>query len=394
MAKTKKHITAEQLFTFAVALVCGFFFGIFLGAGIAAVDDKEGFSLVMTIISVAAAFIVSFLFHVITHEAGHLIFGLATGYRFLSFRIFNHVFIRENGKTVLKKFSIPGTAGQCLLAPPVVGDPKELPFKLYFMGGYIINYFFSLVGAVLYAAFAQSINNNPDSFYLGSMLMVFTISGFYLAVINSIPLTKTIINDGGNIRLLTKKPSLLRYYKNQLEIYEKSLKSMKISEMPAELFYVSPDDDAKNPFIISINCSRAQWYEQNGDIDKAKSIYDSVLENENISEILKYYVRAERLWLELVTENNPETIEKLYDKKTQQLIMSQAPYDLSKTRILLAYTLLQGGDEKQAEKLWKTAEKNKKTFVEKGELRAEEEKLLLLKRLYDEKKAGENDKPN
>ena len=74
--------------------------------------------------------------------------------------------------------------------------------------------------------------------------------------------------------------------------------------------------------------------------------------------------------------------------------MSQAPYDLSKTRILLAYTLLQGGDEKQAEKLWKTAEKNKKTFVEKGELRAEEEKLLLLKRLYDEKKAGENDKPN
>lgn len=40
--------------------------------------------------------------HIIIHEAGHMIFGLLTGYRFLSFRIMNFIWIKDNGKIKLK----------------------------------------------------------------------------------------------------------------------------------------------------------------------------------------------------------------------------------------------------------------------------------------------------
>src|SRR5699024_5270507 len=60
-------------------------------------------------------FIISFLGHIIIHELGHLIFGLATGYSFVSFRVGSITIIREDGKFKNKKYSIPGTGGQCLM---------------------------------------------------------------------------------------------------------------------------------------------------------------------------------------------------------------------------------------------------------------------------------------
>ena len=49
---------------------------------------------------------------IILHEGGHLIFGLATGYRFVSFRVGSLTLIKEGGKFRFKRFSISGTGGQ------------------------------------------------------------------------------------------------------------------------------------------------------------------------------------------------------------------------------------------------------------------------------------------
>ena len=64
------------------------------------------------------AFIVSIAVLVIIHEAGHLVCGLLSGYRFVSFRIFNFTIIKIDGKLRVRKYSIAGTGGQCLLTPP------------------------------------------------------------------------------------------------------------------------------------------------------------------------------------------------------------------------------------------------------------------------------------
>ena len=38
------------------------------------------------------------LIQIIIHEAGHLVFGLATGYKFSSFRIYSWMWVKEDGK--------------------------------------------------------------------------------------------------------------------------------------------------------------------------------------------------------------------------------------------------------------------------------------------------------
>ena len=53
--------------------------------------DKEEIDNGLMILSIALALVslvVASVLHIILHEAGHLVFGLLTGFRFVSFRIF------------------------------------------------------------------------------------------------------------------------------------------------------------------------------------------------------------------------------------------------------------------------------------------------------------------
>ena len=68
----------------------------------------------MTIILIC---VVCFL-QLIIHEGGHLVAGLLTGYRFVSFRVLNWLLIRKDGRLQWRNFELAGTGGQCLLAPP------------------------------------------------------------------------------------------------------------------------------------------------------------------------------------------------------------------------------------------------------------------------------------
>ena len=86
---------------------------------------------------------------IILHEGGHLIFGLATGYRFVSFRIGSLTLIKEKGKFRFKRFSISGTGGQCLLSPP--DKPYEqLPYFWYNAGGVLMNLLTAILALALW----------------------------------------------------------------------------------------------------------------------------------------------------------------------------------------------------------------------------------------------------
>ena len=75
--------------------------------------------------------IVVLFLQVIIHEAGHLVFGLASGYRFFSFRISGLVLMKKGGKLVLRREKVPGTGGQCLMGPPDYNGGRY-PYLLYF----------------------------------------------------------------------------------------------------------------------------------------------------------------------------------------------------------------------------------------------------------------------
>ena len=78
---------------------------------------------------IVIAFIICFS-QIILHEVGHYLFGKLSGYQFVSFRVGNYTWIRENGKLTLKKFKIPGTGGQCLMMPPQKDEKGDI-YTLY-----------------------------------------------------------------------------------------------------------------------------------------------------------------------------------------------------------------------------------------------------------------------
>ena len=99
------------------------------------------------VIPILLSMLLAIPFMVITHEAGHLICGLLTGYRFVSFRVFSVMLLRENGKLKWEKHKVPGTAGQCLMAPPQK-ENGNYPYRLYNLGGILVCGILSLIPMV------------------------------------------------------------------------------------------------------------------------------------------------------------------------------------------------------------------------------------------------------
>ena len=81
-----------------------------------------------------AAAVLAAVVQIIVHEAGHLAGGLATGYTFCSFRVGSWMLQKEQGRLKLRRLSLAGTGGQCLLAPPELKEGR-MPCVWYNLGG-------------------------------------------------------------------------------------------------------------------------------------------------------------------------------------------------------------------------------------------------------------------
>ncbi len=128
-----------------------------------------------------AALVVSFFVHMVLHEGGHLVCGLLSGYKFVSFRAGNMIWVKQGDRIVLKRFSIPGTGGQCLLDPPEPDESGRYPSVLYNLGGGLSNLLWSLLALAALGLFAEGVMAR-------SVLVAFALAGIYLGITNLVPL--------------------------------------------------------------------------------------------------------------------------------------------------------------------------------------------------------------
>ena len=149
---------------------------------------SEGLTVLLVSIAV---FLVSLFLLVILHEAGHLAFGLMSGYRFVSFRIFNFTFIKLDGRLRVKRFSVAGTGGQCLLTPP--DKPlSEIPIFWYHLGGVAAN-----ILALLLVSPLLCLDLPP---LMRTSLVIFCLTDLFLILTNGIPMRLGgIANDAHNV---------------------------------------------------------------------------------------------------------------------------------------------------------------------------------------------------
>ena len=188
----------------------------------------------------AALLVLAYLLQILVHEGGHLVCGLLTGYRMLSFRIGRLLLVKLNGHWCLRSYHIPGTGGQCLMAPPAQEHP---PYRLYHLGGGLANLLLSLLALPVLA-----LSSAP-------LLRVFAgalaLTGAWFAGSNLIPMKSGgVANDGYNACYQGRDPLALWCSCSQLWMVEAFLEGYSIGDMPEEWFLLPPKADLNNPLIL------------------------------------------------------------------------------------------------------------------------------------------------
>lgn len=308
-------------------------------------------------------FLITLFLQVALHEAGHLICGLASGYRFVSFRIFNFTWIRKDGKWVLKRFSVAGTGGQCLLAPPDRPE-EEIPVCGYNMGGVMMN----ILTALVALGFLLWMEDLP--FMLSVFLVFGVIIGLFLGVTNGVPMKLGGIgNDAYTLRLLRHNPATKHALILQLRINALIQEGMRPKDMPEEWFKQDAATidykDILQATIGLMNVSRLldreEWE------DAYRLLEDVKSHSSELIGILQQETDAELLFTALVT-GRMERAGELATDKLLRYIHLYSRVSSSKQRQLFALALYQEHDREKAETIYRSVVNLREKYLMQGEV--------------------------
>lgn len=362
--KTLKKLLGMVLFI-AIGAVFGFFLGMFVGT----YADSPVYIFVWLVVA-----LVLYYLQLVFHEAGHYLFGRLTGYTFVSFRIGNYTWVKQDGKLVLKKFKIPGTGGQCLMMPPEKDENGDI-YALYHMGGVIVNLIFTLLGFIVYLVCS---NVNVKAF---GAILAFTAG--ITAITNGIPLKiGGIANDGYNVYSLNKDKVSRRSTYIMLKVNGLLTQGVRMKEMPYEWFVLPEDADLSNSSNATVRILEGNWFFDRLQFEEAKTCYETLLDDSiKLLDVHKMELECEVLFFELINMRREEVIKELYTKKMKSYIKTMSSVSINKKRLQYAICLYERKDgwEEKLEKIYKEALKLKDTYPVKAEVEGEMEVFDFLR---------------
>ena len=149
----KKKINIGGVIGIVVMLLIGFAGGFFGAEAIDHLGGGDGEKFFINLFVTLAGLYIAFFLQIILHEGGHLVFGLLTGYQFVSFNVCGFIWQKgPDGKLHAGRMQLAGAGGQCLMAPPEYNG-GDFPFALYNLGGVRTN----LLTAAIFGLLAWAI---------------------------------------------------------------------------------------------------------------------------------------------------------------------------------------------------------------------------------------------
>ena len=370
MNKSTKKPSLGKFALIALIMILSFLYGLSIGRYL---DDITSSGSLLPYILLVAVFIASVYLHTIVHEAGHLVFGLMSGYKFSSFRIFSLMWIRDinSGRISFKRFSLAGTGGQCLMTPP---DPinGSFPVILYNLGGSIMNVAVSAVCVILSAVFS-------NVYFLPIALLTFSVMGFIFAIMNGIPMqTNMITNDGYNALSLAKQPASRHAFWVQLKITELSSQDVRLKDMPAEWFIVPSDADMKNNHIAAVGVFACNRLMDEQRFDEADALMSHLLSTPGIciSGLYRGLLTCERIYLECIRGGRQDVADSMLTKEQRQFMDTMKTFP-TVIRTEYTYALLCEHDADKAEKLLSDFESVAKSYPYKTDVDSERELIAI-----------------
>ncbi len=370
--KQKKKGKWQQWLVLGISALVGAAFGfllpVFLEPYLA--EANSGFWLLpMLAVVVIAMYAGSFL-HVVIHEAGHLVFGLRSGYGFSSFRIGNWMWLKEGDKIVRKKLSLAGTGGQCLMTPPELQNGR-IPVVLYNLGGCIMNL---IASAVFFAVYLLL----PGSTIFSPIFVILSLAGVLLALTNGIPLRLGAVdNDGRNALSLGKNPEAMRAFWLQLKINEQTARGTRLKDMPEEWFPIPADEAMKNSMVAAQGVFAANRLMDQQRFDEADRLMAHLLElDSGMVGLHRNLVICDRMYCELIGENRSDILDGMRTKKQIKFMKAMQKFP-SVIRTEYTYALLGAQDQEKAAAVRKLFEKVAKTYPYASDLQSERELLAI-----------------
>lgn len=320
-----------------------------------------------------ASFLMSLAILISVHEAGHLVCGLLTGYKFVSFRIFNMTFINVDGKLRIKRFSIAGTGGQCLLTPPDL-PLEQIPTAWYNAGGVSANILLLLIALPL-----LWLDLNP---FLFEAVIIFCLTDAAVIILNGIPMKLGGIgNDGYNMLYLRHNPLSKMALILQLRSNALIQEGMRPKDMPDDWFEWKTDIDYKNPLEVSIPLMYASRLMDEMKWEPAYAKFEELYSHR--SEIIQLYVNeiaCELAFCAMMT-GHIERAEELLDVKLRKYIDTYRKVMSSKQRLLCAVALYLENDRDKAIGIYNSIESSKDKYLLQGEVESDlaiMRKILLI----------------
>lgn len=319
--KDKKKITLGNIIMVLMFMILG---GV-CGVAIANFEESSGEGIlsdmppfVFFACMIVVLYLVMFL-QIIIHEGGHLVFGLLSGYKFVSFRIMSFMWIKKGDHIEFKRYSLAGTGGQCLMAPPDLVDGK-MPTLIYNLGGSLMNIIAAAVGYVAYRATLGTL--------VSQILLYFVLVGVGFALVNGIPLKLgTVNNDGYNALMLRRDPAATRAFWIMLKTSELNSNEVRLCDMPEEWFELPTEEQMDNSLTSSIAVFRANRMVDQHRFEEANALMKSLLSGKNgIMGIYRCIMVNDRFFLELLN-GNAEEAKRLLNKGQRKFMkqMKQLP---------------------------------------------------------------------
>lgn len=349
MDDTKELRQGNSRATIITLLICvaiGMAAGIFLVQYLIKIYGDFTLEAILVLYGTLAMCLVGIYLHVILHEAGHMVFGLLTGYQFLSFRIYSITFVKVEGRIKRKKSGIPGTSGQCLMIPPkTVGE--QFPYRLYNYGGIMMNFLVSLLAILFIPIFPETAI--PTRFLLGA----FVAAGLMIGIMNGLPVKGFgIANDGYNVRSMKKDPQARKAFRLQLEVAALQNSGTRLKDMPSEWFLLPEEADltnVMNAYILNLAYNREL---DRLDFAAAKEVLNQMIPLlPKLPAGYRNFANLGYLFLALVNGESREIVERYLTKQCRLLIKS-AKNEINLLRTAYAYHLIYEKDTKAAEQAY------------------------------------------
>lgn len=326
-------------------------------------------TILLEILKAFVFLVIAIYLQIILHECGHLLCGLFSGYKFVSFRIFNFTFIQEKGKLRVKPFDIAGTGGQCLLSPPDLPVDKT-PVTLYNLGGVLMNLLVSLLALVLWVTLSWT------------FCLYLSIFGFLFALLNGIPLKiGGIGNDGYNQLLLRRNPSSKRALLMQLRINAR----IQAGEVPLDLpeeWFSKEEPDYKDSLQIGYYLMAISRLQDARQWEAAYNLLRNALKHQR--EIIGIFVKemiCELLYTTLILGKTEEA-RRLYTDDLKTYIDQFKKYSSTKQRLLFAIALYLENNPDKARAIYEEVSLRQKNYLMQGEVRMD---LALMEESLNDK---------